>query len=135
MVEGPSFTYLNKPDDGTCDYCGSLMPDAFMERLEAGTIKLGPTDKNYKVYVDNVGGKPFLRTHRIDQPSKPGEIMKDPRDQAHWVWITDENNHCKFYFQHLNEVQQKRFVQLLNEKKIMIGVPGHFYVRPFFIEV
>lgn len=33
-----------------CSFCGSLNPDAFME-LVANNVILGPTDKNYKVYV------------------------------------------------------------------------------------
>jgi hypothetical protein len=36
----------------TCSWCGSLHPDDFMECAEVGK-KLTPTDKNYKVYVDN----------------------------------------------------------------------------------
>lgn len=39
------------PEDGTCHYCGSLLPETFVACLEAGTIKLTPTDKVYKVYV------------------------------------------------------------------------------------
>lgn len=42
--------------DGTCSYCGSLAPDVLMDRIEAGTVQLGPTDKNYKAYVKNDGG-------------------------------------------------------------------------------
>lgn len=36
--------------DGTCSYCGSLSPERFLELAESG-VELGPTDKNYKVYV------------------------------------------------------------------------------------
>lgn len=43
-------------DHGSCSYCGSLHPDVFMERALAGTIRLGPTDKAYKVYVEPVDG-------------------------------------------------------------------------------
>ena len=42
--------------DNTCSYCGSVSGDVFMARLEASDIALGPTDKNYKVYVTNRGG-------------------------------------------------------------------------------
>lgn len=45
--------------DGTCSYCGSMSGDVFMARLEAGTISVTPTDKSYKVYVDNHGGESF----------------------------------------------------------------------------
>lgn len=81
-------------DDGTCSYCGSLSPEKFFEAIGAGN-EIGPTDKNYKVYV------------------KPG--------------------HRKFYFQHLDEDGKRRFIDLLNEGNVVIGDPGYFYVRPFFI--
>lgn len=42
--------------DGTCTYCGSVSGDIFMARLESGNVTLEPTDKNYKVYVNNKGG-------------------------------------------------------------------------------
>lgn len=38
-------------EDCTCSYCGSLSEDSFFQAIEAG-VKLTPTDKNYKVYVD-----------------------------------------------------------------------------------
>ena len=158
------FEYLNKPDDGTCDYCGSLDADVFMARLEAGDVTLDPTDKNYKVYVHNNGGAPFKQTHRIDTPEgrrknaavcaariqqdpacemsdadrddakryAAGEEL-DPMDQRHWKWTTREVQEVKFYFEHLNEEQKKRFVELLNAKKITLNYPGYFYRTPFFI--
>lgn len=43
--------------DDTCSYCGSMHPDVFMTRLEGGDIELGPTDKSYKIYVTNKGGR------------------------------------------------------------------------------
>lgn len=83
--------------DDTCSYCGSLSPEKLFEAIEAGA-ELGPTDKNYKVYVSGAGF---------------------------------EN---KFYFQHLSVEEQARFVTLLNERKVNVGYPGHFYVLPFFCE-
>lgn len=35
----------------TCSYCGSVNGTLFIQGLEDGTLKLGPTDKNYKAYV------------------------------------------------------------------------------------
>ena len=86
--------------NGKCGYCNSLMQDEFMALLEAGTIQLGATDKNYKVYVH---GHPKL-------------------------------SFCKFYFQHLTEDQKKRFVVLLNERKIKFQGDIAFYILPFFME-
>lgn len=39
-----------------CSYCGSLPPDDFMEAVRAGA-ELGPTDKNYKVYIHSAEQK------------------------------------------------------------------------------
>jgi hypothetical protein len=38
-----------------CTYCGSLQPDMFISLMQQG-IELGPTDKNYKVYLTGPGG-------------------------------------------------------------------------------
>ena len=40
--------------DETCSYCGSMSQELFMLNVEAGK-ELGPTDKNYKVYVEPRG--------------------------------------------------------------------------------
>lgn len=85
-----------------CSYCGSLNPDTFMARLEAGDIQIGSTDKSYKVYVTNWGGA-----------------------ELHTV---------KFYFQHLDEKQKQRFVELFNEKKLHFSGGFGFYVWPFFMK-
>lgn len=118
-------------DDGTCSYCGSLNPDTLMERLEAGDIEVGPTDKSYKIYVRNNGGQPFKQTYREGcDMGKPGSSCTGPDDCAHWT--TREVEQTKFYFQHLSKEQMVRFVELLNEKKMKVGYPGHFYVTPYF---
>ena len=49
-------------DDGTCSYCGSISPEAFFEAIERGT-ELGPTDKNYKVYVGVTEHQKFYFQH------------------------------------------------------------------------
>ena len=40
----------------------------------------------------------------------------------------------KFYFQHLSEDEQRKFIGILNDGKIKFQYPGHFYVKPFFIK-
>lgn len=127
------FKYESRPDDGTCDYCGSLDPDVFMARLEAGDVIVVPTDKNYKVYVRNNGGTPFKQTYRTDQPPKPGEVMVDPMDQSKWIWTTREVSETEFYFEHLSVDQRKRFVELLNAKKLNLDYPGYLYRLPYFV--
>lgn len=48
--------------DGTCSYCGSLSPAKFFEAIEAGA-EIGPTDKNYKVYVKGDSHAKFYFQH------------------------------------------------------------------------
>lgn len=115
------------PRDDTCTYCGSFNPDKLMQRLEAGDVELGPTDKSYKAYLHNAGGAPFLQTYRTDSKPFAGHFSTEHD------WVTRETSQGKFYFQHLSDEQQERFVGLLNEKKLKIGYPGHFYALPFFI--
>lgn len=79
-------------EDQTCSGCGSLSEEAFLDAVRRG-VEIGPTDKNYKVYVD----------HRH-----------------------------KFYFQHLSVEGRKSFIEMLNAGVVRFGMPGHFYVLPFF---
>lgn len=83
--------------DEICSYCGSMSQAAFFAAIENGA-ELGPTDKNYKVYVHSDGSE-------------------------------------KFYFQHLDTDGRAQFIVLMNERKINIGVPGYFYMLPYFVQV
>lgn len=115
-------------EDDSCNYCGSLNPDTFMKRLEAGDVKLTPTDKNYKVYVANDGGEAF-KQHFRDCYSQGA---KDCKYDECTHWVTRDVATTKFYFQHLSDDQKKRFVELINQKKIKLEHPGYFYRMPFF---
>lgn len=95
----PAYEAVWRPDR-SCSYCGSMNPDDFMARVEAGTVELGTTDKNYKVYVRAVNGTP-------ETP-------------------------IKFYFQHLSVEQQKRFIELTNEKRLKFQGGFGFGNRPPF---
>lgn len=110
-------------EDGTCSYCGSLDGDALMARIEAGTIFLSGSDKNYKTYLKTVeGGPPLLQSSRIDDDRSS--------DQSKWRWETREVDHGKFYFMHLSVEQMKRFVELWNQKRIK----NNLYVMPYFMK-
>lgn len=113
--------------DNSCTYCGSLNPDEFMARLEKGDVKLTPTDKGYKVYIENDGGAPFKQTYRTDN------LPFEGYDSKNHTWVTRDMTGHKFYFRHLSEQQMRRFIELYNEKKIKLEYPGRFYVRPFFM--
>jgi hypothetical protein len=104
-----------------------------MKRIEEKTIELGPTDKSYKIYLQNKAGPKLKQSYRKDcDMGKPGSKCTGPDDCVHWV--TEEQDHGKFYFQHLSEEQMKRFVDLYNDQTIKCGYPGYFYVNPFFMK-
>jgi hypothetical protein len=54
-----------------------------------------------------------------------------PSDKNFKVYVASG----KFYFQHLDEPQRGRFIELLNAGSLNIGYPGRFYVTPFFARV
>lgn len=60
--------------DNTCSYCGSMNPDVFMQKAEAG-VELGPTDKDYKVYVDGMNGKFYFQHLSEEQMKKFVELL------------------------------------------------------------
>lgn len=150
-----------------CTFCGSLHPDVFMQAVRDGVL-IGPTDKNYKAYIDlpnRSRGKPTIYTSAYTDKDLSGEEYIKLRwwnflflplrrvekksifrkyvehilfgDQLYTRWVKIEpahgTVHHKFYYQHLSRMQRSEFVALLNEKKINIGYPGHFYSLPFFI--
>lgn len=93
----PQFdTWDDREGARCCSYCGSLHPDDFIARIEAGE-QVAPTDKNYKAYIG------------------------------------DRGRH-KFYFMHLSDEQRSKFIQLYNDKTMKIGIPGYFYVDPYFCQ-
>lgn len=44
----------------TCSFCGSIHQDDFFAAVEEGA-EIGPTDKSYKVYVRDAGGKFYFQ--------------------------------------------------------------------------
>jgi hypothetical protein len=57
-----------------CPFCGSLTGDAFMVRVRAGE-RLGPTDKSYKVYLDDA--KFYFQHLSEDQRREFFELYRD----------------------------------------------------------
>lgn len=57
-----------------------------------------------------------------------------PTDKSYKAYLRapDGAKEHKFYYQHLSEDQRREFIALYNDKTMKIGVPGHFYVTPFF---
>jgi hypothetical protein len=111
----------------TCSYCGSISEKRFFECVEEGG-EVGPTDKSYKAYLSSgASAPPFKQTYRA---CPKDATCTGPKDCTHWT--TRDTTDAKFYFQHLSEDGRRRFIDLVNAKKIKIGMPGHFYVTPFF---
>lgn len=53
-----------------------------------------------------------------------------PTDKSTKVYVGPD--HQKAYFVHLSMEQQRRIIELTNERKINFGSPGDWYVLPFF---
>lgn len=135
--------------DGTCSYCGSISPADLFAAIDAG-CELGPTDKDYKVYVDLIEPNPEELTVKGTSNAKecPGPswvradaaaLEKAGFSSKHTTWMLYEprgpRKFGKFYFQHFTLDDRRRFIQLLNAKAIKIGYPGHFYRLPFFMRL
>jgi hypothetical protein len=128
-----------------CSYCGSMHPEDVFMAIADG-VELIPTDKNYKLYV-MVPHPRAGETIQIGSESGPARNMvtSEPSrdDLTLWERITGRYNRkimgtasatlqAKFYFQHFDQEQQERFINLLNVKAVTWGYPGHLYVLPFF---
>lgn len=58
-ASAPKLDHWRAPHDvglgagmSTCSYCGSMPPEVLLALIENGACVIGPTDKNYKIYVD-----------------------------------------------------------------------------------
>lgn len=128
-----------------CSYCGSVAPELFMEAVEAGH-QVGPTDKSYKAYIDfpdplhgqsvRIGSSTGPAIGHNGEPNLPDltpeELLAGRYDRPIYG-TAGPTKTDKFYFMHLSEPQMIRFVDLLREKKMNVGYPGHFYMLPYFI--
>ncbi len=153
QCEAPMFAHAGKASfwrhDGTCWHCGSLSPDRFFAAIEEGRA-VGPTDKTYKAYIDlpnehegrmslrsSVAGPVYAGdgvTVRADVPTDLTDAeLAAGRYERRLFAPEGATKRSKFYFQHFSTIDQMRFIDLLNARKVTIGSPGHFYVRPFFI--
>lgn len=140
-------------EDGTCSYCGSISADELFKAIERGD-EIGPTDKNYKIYIKLP--EPYPEELRVvsaitfkPEPSRiskenwipinqvdPAMLKRDGWGTEGYTFVQTSQRgpfkHGKFYFQHLTPDERVKFVELLNQKKINIGYPGYFYQLPFF---
>jgi len=65
--------------DNTCSYCGSLNPEILLRAMaEDHRCELGPTDKNYKIYVsigDRDNNKCYFQHFSVEQQIRFIELM------------------------------------------------------------
>jgi hypothetical protein len=85
-------------EDNTCSHCGGMKPSIALDAIKNGATVV-PTDKNYKIYIEQVPGGKML-------PSSPA-------------------NKC--YLNHFSESQAVEFVLLNKQGKMKLATPGHFY--------
>ena len=90
-----------------------MHPDDFMIVARLGNIDLGPTDKNYKVYVGNTK---FYFQHLSENQKREfvGLYNMRPRRQYN-----------------VNDLSFKIVAD--GGGKMVVGYPGRFYVLPFFM--
>jgi hypothetical protein len=70
--------------------------------------------------------------HFLDRVREGWKI--DPTDKTYKAYIHNPSGgQHKVYFQHLSEDQKREFVDLYNSGTVNLGVPGVFYVMPFFM--
>ena len=135
-----------------CSYCGSMHPDDLFAAIEAGTCQITGTDKNYKIYVHmphpNAGEPCVLSSANFDAgpgyikvtPENIDKLPIDSSQRSHWSdwnhWVKVEPRgakaHLKFYYQHFDSVQQQRFLDLYNEKKLPLESQFGLYRLPYF---
>lgn len=134
----------------SCSFCGSLHPDRFMELVREGWV-VGPTDKNYKAYLESpltdeqkaAKRERWMERDGIarairdlgERDGKTAEQVQADLDDE-WTrqasgWLHGEQS-AKFYYQHLSAEQRAEFIELVNSGRMVIGYPGHFYRLPFF---
>ena len=141
-------TWRTRDGYQSCSYCGSMHQDDMMEMALAGA-EIGPTDKNYKMYIKVPDPKAGQRVKigRTSGPvrrnsngewsiEKPTIIERIRGRYSRPVYgVAGEQKTAKFYFQHLTEEQKEIFVGLINDKKLNLGYPGRFYRLPFFVKI
>ena len=127
-------TWRDRNGERSCSFCGSLHPDDFMAAVRDRRVVVGPTDKNYKVYVELAPTEFDIararKTYADLYGCDPHDAMVEKRI-AQGVTGPPFGSR-KFYFQHLSVEQRTEFVDLMNARTMLIGVPGHFYRLPFF---
>lgn len=127
-----------------CSYCGSMHDDDFFAAMEAGRMLVG-TDKNYKVYVEmphtqagktiEVGSESGPAFDRDGKPNKDDLTLAEKargRYDRKIMGTASVTKQAKFYWQHLDQAGQDRFIHLWNAGVLNIEPRFGLYRLPFF---
>lgn len=119
----------------SCTWCGSLHPEDFLALASKG-YTVGPTDKNYKVYLmappDDLDDRiATMKTRPVYRAlvEQRGQAAADEWAAAEGSLIMGGTTIGKFYTQHLSPEQGDRFRALVDQRKMIVGFPGYFYAR------
>lgn len=121
-----------------------MHPDDFFAAIEAGAMLIG-TDKNYKVYVETTHPKAGQRI-QTGSESGPAFDHEGKPNKSDLTWMerlcgryerklygtAPATRQVKFYWQHLDDAGQDRFIQLYNDKRINIEPRFGLYRAPYF---
>lgn len=133
-----------------CSFCGSMAPDDFLEVVKAGA-EVGPTDKNYKLYVSwpRPDADTLFVLGSTSSPEKPSGrdgwygwdeltaeqleiVRRDGYDRDGWrptyfLFGTRPTIDAKFYTPHFSPEQGREFFGLWQAAKVNWGYPGGPY--------
>lgn len=75
---------------------------------------------------------PELFFKAVEDGCEVGPTDKNYKLYLHGEKAPKVHGACKVYMQHFDSADKDLFINLLNERKITFGYPGHLYVLPFF---
>lgn len=107
--------------------CPRMTMEASAFRLNPDTFQHGWSEDGTCSYCGSMHPDEFFK-----QVEAGAEVI--PTDKSYKAYVMTPSGQKKFYFQHLSHDDQAKFIELLNNKTMKIGYPGHFYTMPFFAQ-
>ena len=98
-------------DDGTCNYCGSMKPEAMLAAIKDGTATLIPTDKSYKVYAE-VKTEAGTARHKFYfqhfSPEQQGEFISLYNDKTMQIGVPGYFYTTPYFCQHASQAPKEQ---------------------------
>ena len=139
-------SFIKRDGLNVCSFCGSLDPGDFMAAVLEGH-PLATTMKDYKVYAvlpNPIAGQEVLKSTSGGPTMSYGKLLRDDftpeelaagRYELKTYGPAPATAQVKFYWRHLSERQQLRFVGLLNDGLVNFEGGFGFSHLPFFVGV